>query len=67
MTSIGKPERATQDRVRTLLRDELRDDDLGAWAERGDRNSHIEEHLLTRLLPREYRTAVEIPRPGLPA
>ena len=50
MSSIGKPERATQDRVRTLLRDELHYDDLGTWADRGDRNSHIEESLLTRHL-----------------
>jgi type I restriction enzyme, R subunit len=54
MSNVSKPERATQDRVRTLLRDELHYDDLGTWAERGDHNSHIEEELLTRHLAARY-------------
>jgi type I restriction enzyme, R subunit len=57
MSSIGKPERATQDRVRALLRDELHYDDLGTWADRGDLNSHIEEPLLTRHLAARYSPA----------
>ena len=53
MSNVSKSERATQDRVRALLRDELHYDDLGTLADRGDRNSHIEEALLTRhLAPR---------------
>lgn len=74
MSLIGKPERATQDRVRTLLRDELQYDDLGTWADRGDLNSHIEEPLLTQrhavsgyspaqvgMAPRKLRTEVRHP------
>ena len=57
MNNLSKPERATQDRVRTLLRDELHYDDLGSWADRGDLNSHIEEQLLTRHLAARYSPA----------
>ena len=57
MSNVSKPERATQDRVRALLRDELHYDDLGTWADRGDLNSHIEEALLTRHLAAKYSPA----------
>jgi type I restriction enzyme, R subunit len=57
MSHMSKSERATQNRVRALLRDELRYDNLGNWADRGDRNSHIEEQLLTRHLAARYSPA----------
>jgi type I restriction enzyme R subunit len=49
MSDIGKPERATQNRVVALFRDELRYRYLGDWADR-DSNSNIEEGLLTAYL-----------------
>jgi type I restriction enzyme R subunit len=45
MTGIGQPERATQDRVIALFRDELGYRFLGDWSDRAG-NSHIEEDLL---------------------
>lgn len=51
MSDIGKPERATQNRVIALFRDELGYRDLGDWADR-DGNSNIEEGLLTAYLTR---------------
>jgi len=41
MSDIGKPERATQDRVIALFRDELKYRYLGDWTDR-DGNSNIE-------------------------
>ena len=49
MTDIGKPERATQNRVVTLFCDELGYRYLGDWADRAG-NSNIEEGLLTEYL-----------------
>ena len=49
MNDIGKPERATQNRVVKLFCDELRYSYLGDWADRAD-NSNIEEGLLTEYL-----------------
>lgn len=49
MTSIGQSERATQDRVLALFREELGYRYLGDWSERAD-NSNIEEGLLTNYL-----------------
>jgi type I restriction enzyme R subunit len=49
MSDIGKPERATQDRVISLFRDELRYRYLGDWTDR-DGNSNIEEGLLSAWL-----------------
>ncbi|MBP9941321.1 MAG: HsdR family type I site-specific deoxyribonuclease, partial [Comamonas sp.] len=49
MSDIGKPERATQDRVVKLFCDELGYSYLGDWADRAD-NSNIEEGLLTEYL-----------------
>jgi type I restriction enzyme R subunit len=51
MSDIGKPERATQNRVIALFRDELGYRYLGDWADR-DGNSNIEEGLLTAYLTR---------------
>jgi type I restriction enzyme, R subunit len=49
MSEIGKPERATQNRVIALLRDELHYLYLGDWSDR-EGNSNIEEALLTKFL-----------------
>ena len=51
MSDIGKPERATQNRVIALFRDELSYRYLGDWADR-DGNNNIEEGLLTAYLTR---------------
>ncbi len=57
MNTIGKPERATQDRVIALFRDELGYDYLGNWSDRSG-NSNIEEALLTaNLMRRGYSMA----------
>ena len=57
MTDIGKPERATQQRVVQLFRDELGYRYLGDWRERAG-NSNIEDALLTQHLQRSgYTTA----------
>ena len=49
MSDIGKPERATQNRVVKLFCDELGYRYLGDWADRAG-NSNIEEGLLTEYL-----------------
>ncbi len=49
MTPIGQAERATQDRVIALFRNELKYKYLGDWTDR-DGNSNIEEGLLTDYL-----------------
>ena len=49
--SVGQPERFTQNRVIALFRDELKYRYLGDWQDR-DRNSNIEEGLLTACLIR---------------
>ena len=46
MSVVGQPERATQNRVIALFRDELGYRTLGDWTDRPD-NSNIEEGLLT--------------------
>jgi type I restriction enzyme R subunit len=57
VTCIGQPERATQNRVLALFRDELGYRDLGDWSD-GERNSNIEEELLSEWLAwRGYTTA----------
>ena len=54
MSDIGKPERATQNRVIALFRDQLGYRNLGDWADRagvdGKGNSNIEVGLLTTYL-----------------
>jgi type I restriction enzyme R subunit len=59
MSDIGKPERATQNRVISLFRDELGYRYLGDWADR-DGNSNIEERLLTAYLTRDGYTPEQI-------
>ena len=55
MSTIGKPERVTQDRVIALFEDELDYKYLGDWTHR-DGNSNIEEELLTAYLTKSgYR------------
>ena len=57
MSTIGQPERATQNRVIALFQDELDYDYLGDWTHR-DGNSNIEEALLTAYLTKSgYRPA----------
>jgi type I restriction enzyme R subunit len=57
INTIGQPERATQDRVIALFRDELDYPYLGDWTDRAD-NSNIEEGLLSAYLTRcGYRPA----------
>ena len=46
MNPIGKPERATQNRVIALFRDELGYRYLGDWSDRPS-NSNIQEDLFT--------------------
>ena len=61
MSTIGKPERATQDRVLALFRDELRYRYLGDWSDR-PANSNIEEGLLTAYLTRAGYAPEQISR-----
>jgi type I restriction enzyme R subunit len=57
MSDIGKPERATQDRIISLFQGELGYSYLGNWSERGG-NSNIEEGLLSaNLVRRGYSEA----------
>ena len=59
--SIGQPERATQNRVVALFRDELKYRYLGDWTYRDD-NSNIETHLLTPFLTRSGYSPAQINR-----
>jgi type I restriction enzyme R subunit len=59
MSDVGKAERATQDRVIALFRDELRYRYLGDWTDR-DGNSNIEEGSLTDYLTRNAYTPAQI-------
>ena len=59
MSNIGQPERATQDRVIKLFREELDYRYLGDWTDRY-RNSNIEEELLTAFLTGSGYTSVQI-------
>jgi len=59
MSDIGKPERATQNRVIALFRDELHYRYLGDWTDR-DGNSNIEEGLLTAWLTKSGYTPAQI-------
>ena len=56
MSAIGQPERATQNRVIALFRDELGYAELGDWTDRPN-NSNIEEGLLTAYLSKRYSAA----------
>src|SRR5947209_5832275 len=59
MTLIGQPERATQNRVLALFRDELGYRYLGDWRDR-DGNSNIEEDVLSAWLARNGYTPAQI-------
>jgi type I restriction enzyme R subunit len=59
MSDIGKPERATQDRIIALFRDELKYRYLGDWTDR-DGNTNIEEELLSAWLARNGYTPEQI-------
>jgi len=59
MSDIGKPERATQDRVIALFRNELGYRNLGDWTDR-DGNSNIEEGLLITYLTKRGYTPAQI-------
>ncbi len=60
MSGIGQAERATQNRVIALFRDELDYDYLGDWTDRA--NSNIEEELLTAYLTKNGYSAAQISR-----
>src|SRR5687768_8868715 len=59
MNYIGMPERATQDRVIALFRDELNYRYLGNWSDY-DGNSNIEPELLTNYLESAGYTSTQI-------
>jgi len=59
VSNVGQPERATQNRVIALFRDELGYRYLGDWTDR-DGNSNIEETLLTAYLTKSGYTAAQI-------
>jgi type I restriction enzyme R subunit len=59
MSAVGQPERATQNRVIALFRDELGYRYLGDWSDR-DGNSNIEEGLLSAWLTKSGYTAAQI-------
>lgn len=59
MGTIGQPERATQQRVIALFRDELGYRFLGDWTDRAS-NSNIDEKLLTDWLAKRGVTAPQI-------
>ena len=61
MTSVGQPERVTQNRVIRLFQDELGYRYLGNWIDRPG-NSNIEEGLLTDWLTARGHTAMQISR-----
>ena len=59
MTTVGQPERATQNRVIALFRDELGYRYLGDWTDR-DGNSNIDEGLLSAWLTKRGYTQAQI-------
>ncbi|PPQ34940.1 type I restriction enzyme, R subunit [Rhodoblastus acidophilus] len=59
MSGIGQPERATQDRIIALFRDELNYRYLGDWTDRPG-NSNIEDDLLTAHLTRSGYSGAQI-------
>lgn len=59
MTLVGQPERATQNRVIVLFRDELGYRYLGDWSDRDD-NSNIEAGLLSAWLAKSGYTPTQI-------
>ena len=61
MSTIGQPERATQNRVIALFRDRLGYDYLGDWTDRTG-NSHVEEVPLGQNLKRRGYSQLQISR-----
>ncbi len=61
MNGVGQPERATQDRVVRLFRDELGYRTLGDWTDRPG-NSNIEESLLRAQLVKGGYSSDQISR-----
>lgn len=61
MPNVGQSERSTQDRIVKLFVEELRYRFLGDWSDR-DRNSNIEEGLLTTWLKENGYSAEQISR-----
>jgi len=59
MTPVGKPERATQNRVIALFRNELGYRYLGDWIDR-DGNSNVDEKILTAYLTNSGYTHAQI-------
>ena len=59
MSDVGKPERATQQRIIKLFRDELGYRFLGDWTDR-DGNSNIDEKLITDWLRRRGVTQAQV-------
>ena len=59
MSTLGQPERATQNRVIALFLDELHYRYLGDWTDR-EGNSNIEEVLLANHLSRNGYSAAQI-------
>jgi type I restriction enzyme R subunit len=59
MNVVGQPERATQNRVIALFRDELGYRYLGHWIDR-DGNSNIEEKILTAYLTKNGYSSAQI-------
>ncbi len=59
MSNVGQSERATQNRVIALFRDELHYRYLGDWIDRDD-NSNIEEEVLTAYLNKRGYTSAQI-------
>ena len=59
MGAVGQPERATQDRVIALFRDELKYQYLGDWSDR-DGNSNIEQDLLAAYLERRGYSPAQV-------
>ena len=59
MTTVGQPERATQDRIIAVFRSELGYRYLGDWTHR-DGNSNIEEGILTDWLTKRGYTGSQI-------
>src|SRR3984893_2300555 len=59
MSTVGQPERATQNRVAALFRNELGYRYLGEWADR-DGNSNIEEGILSAWLAKRGYTSAQI-------
>ena len=61
MSTVGTPERATQNRVLALFRDELGYRTLGDWTDRAG-NSNVEEGVLTAWLGKAGHTPDQINR-----